>query len=278
MPQTPESGRGRPSFTPESGRGRPSFLDDLVAGAHARAAAGKAAVTDDVLEQRLASASPARSLEAALGAPGTSLIAEIKRASPLKGALDLDLDAARLARTYAEAGASAISVLTEPDAFKGSLDDLEAALGAGVPVLRKDFVVDPWQVWESRAAGADAVLLIVRVVGRDLEALLAAARSLGMDALVEVHHEHELDDALGAGATLIGVNHRDLATFEVDPERTAKLAPLVPQECTVVALSGVSTRREVEELEAAGAAAILVGEALVTAPDPAAKVRELLGR
>src|SRR5688572_20423038 len=200
-----------------------SFLDDLVAGAHARVAAGKAAISDDVLEQRLASAEPARSLEAALSAPGTSLIAEIKRASPLKGPLDLDLDAGRLARAYADAGASALSVLTEPDGFKGSLEDMQAALGAGVPVLRKDFVVDSWQVMESRAAGADAILLIVRVVEGDLEALVSAARSLGMDALVEVHHEHELDDALAAGATLIGVNHRDLTTFEVDPERTAKL-------------------------------------------------------
>lgn len=254
-----------------------SFLDDLVAGAHVRVAAGKEAISDDVLEQRLASAAPARSLDAVLGGPGTSLIAEIKRASPLKGPLHLDLDAARLARTYADAGASALSVLTEPEHFKGSLEDMEAALGAGVPVLRKDFVVDPWQVMESRAGGADAILLIVRAVEGDLETLVSAARTLGMDALVEVHHEHELDAALAAGATLIGVNHRDLTTFEVDPERTAKLAPRVPHECTLVALSGVSTRREVEELEAAGAAAVLVGEALVTAPDPGAKVRELLG-
>lgn len=255
-----------------------SFLDDLVKGARERVTAGKQVVTDDVLEQRLASAAPARSLEGALAGPGMSLIAEIKRASPLKGALNLDLDAARLASTYAEAGASAISVLTEPDGFKGSLDDMVATLGAGIPVLRKDFLVDPWQVMESRAAGADAILLIVRVVGDDLGPLLSASRALGMDALVEVHHESELDDALGAGATLIGVNHRDLTTFEVDPERTAKLAPLMPHECTVVALSGVSTRAEVEELEAAGASAVLVGESLVTSPDPAAKLRELLGR
>lgn len=255
-----------------------SFLDDLVRGAHARVEAGKAVLTDDVIEQRLAAAAPARSLEAALAGPGIALIAEIKRASPLKGPLALDLDASRLARTYAEAGASAISVLTEPDGFKGSLEDMEAALEAGVPVLRKDFVVDPWQVMESRAAGADAILLIVRVVGDDLASLLAAAQSLSMDALVEVHHEHELDQALAAGATLIGVNHRDLTTFEVDPERTAKLAPSIPDGCTIVGLSGVSSRREVEELEAAGAAAVLVGESLVTAPDPAAKIAELLGK
>lgn len=255
-----------------------SFLDDLVAGARARVAAGKAAIADDVLEQRLAAASPARSLTDALKCRSISLIAEIKRASPLKGPLHLDLDAGRLARTYAGAGAAAISVLTEPEGFKGSLEDMTAALGAGVPVLRKDFVVDPWQVMESRAEGADAVLLIARVVGGDLAALVGAARALGMDALVEVHHESELDDALASGATAIGVNHRDLTTFEVDPERTAKLAPRIPDDRVTIALSGVSTRREVEELEGAGADAVLVGESIVTSPDPAAKIAELLGR
>ncbi|MFN2587284.1 MAG: indole-3-glycerol-phosphate synthase [Actinomycetota bacterium] len=254
-----------------------SFLDELVAGARARAEAGKAALSDDVLEQRLAAAAPPRSLTAALTAPGISLIAEIKRASPLKGPLDLDLDAAPLARSYAAAGAAAISVLTEPDGFKGSLDDLTAALAAGLPLLRKDFLVDPWQVMESRAAGADAVLLIARVVGPALGSLVQAARALAMDALVEVHHEHELDEALASGATAIGVNHRDLATFEVDPERTAKLAPRIPDDRVTVALSGVSSRREVGQLEAAGADAVLVGESVVTASDPAAKIRELLG-
>jgi indole-3-glycerol phosphate synthase len=254
-----------------------SFLDDLVAGAHRRVAAGKVALTEDALEQRIASVEPPRSLEAALAGPGIALVAEIKRASPLRGALDLDLDAARLARAYAAAGAAAVSVLTEPEGFRGSLEDLEAALGAGIPVLRKDFVVDPCQLLESRAAGADAVLLIVRVAGDALPALVAGARALGMEPLVEVHHEHELDDALGAGATLIGVNHRDLTTFEVDPERTAKLAPRIPPGCVTVALSGVSTRAEVEELGAAGADAVLVGESIVTAPDPAAKIAELLG-
>ncbi|MDQ3916268.1 MAG: indole-3-glycerol-phosphate synthase [Actinomycetota bacterium] len=255
-----------------------SFLDDLVAGARARAEAGKVAITDDVLEQRLAAAAPPRPFAAALRGPRVALVAEIKRASPLKGPLDPDLDAARLARTYAAAGAAAISVLTEPDGFKGSLEDMGAALGAGIPVLRKDFVVDPWQVMESRAAGADAVLLIARVVGPELSPLVDAVHALGMDALVEVHHESELDDALASGARGIGVNHRDLTTFEVDPERTAKLAPRIPDDRVTVALSGVSTRREVEDLAAAGADAVLVGESIVTAPDPGAKIRELLGR
>lgn len=255
-----------------------SFLDDLVAGARARVVAGRSVLTDDFLEQRLASVPPARSLSGVLDGHEISLIAEIKRASPLKGPLAPDLDAARTAAAYAGAGAAAISVLTEPDGFQGSIEDLQAALGAGLPVLRKDFIVDPWQVMESRAAGADAILLIARVVGRDLAELLDATRALGMEALVEVHHEPELEEALAAGASLVGVNHRDLTTFEVDPERTAKLAPRIPAACTIVALSGVSTRTEVEALEAAGADAVLVGETLVTAPDPAAKIAELLGR
>jgi indole-3-glycerol phosphate synthase len=207
-----------------------------------------------------------------------SVIAEIKRATPRAGALDLDLDAGRLAAAYADGGAVAISVLTEPDHFKGSIEDLQAARTAGLPVLRKDFVIDDLQVLESRAAGADAVLIIVRILGDELAGLVAATQSLGMDALVEVHDEAELERALEAGATLVGVNHRDLETFEVDPDRTAKLAPLLPEGTTLVGLSGVSTRAEVEALGRAGAAAVLVGESLVTAPDPAAKLRALTGR
>jgi len=183
-----------------------------------------------------------------------------------------------MAAAYADGGAAALSVLTEPERFLGSLDDLEAALGAGLPVLRKDFILDDWQLLESRAAGADAVLLIVRALGGDLGGFLDATAALGMAALVEVHDAGELALAAEAGATLVGVNHRDLATFEVDPDRTAKLAALTPEGTTLVALSGVSTRAEVEELEGAGADAVLVGEALVTAQDPAAKVRELLGQ
>jgi indole-3-glycerol phosphate synthase len=143
--------------------------------------------------------------------------------------------------------------------------------------LRKDFVVDPRQLYEARAWGADAVLLIVRINGDEFGTLLKATASLGMDALVEVYDEADLERAVGAGATLIGVNHRDLETFEVDPERTRKLAALVPDGTTLVALSGVSTRADVEGLEEAGADAVLVGESLVVADDPVAKLRELRG-
>jgi indole-3-glycerol phosphate synthase len=255
-----------------------SYLTDILASTRARVDGARTTLSEVALEQRIASVEPPRGFASALGGTAVSVIAEIKRATPRAGPLDLDLDAARLASAYAEGGAAAISVLTEPDHFKGSLEDLHAARSAGLPVLRKDFIVDELQVSESRAEGADAVLVIVRILGDELGRLVASVQALGMDALVEVHDEAELDRALDAGATLIGVNHRDLETFEVDPERTAKLAPLLPDGVTLVALSGVSTRADVEALGRAGAAAVLVGESLVSAPDPAAKLRELTGR
>lgn len=254
-----------------------SYLDQLLASTRARVEATRGKIDEAALEQRIASVDAPRGFAAALSGEGISVVAEIKRATPRAGALDLDLDATRLAAAYASGGAAAISVLTEPDYFKGSIEDLQAARSAGLPVLRKDFPVDELQVLESRAAGADAVLIIVRILGPELGRLVAAVSALGMDALVEVHDEADLERALEAGATLVGVNHRDLETFDVDPERTAKLAPLLPAGTILVALSGVSRRAEVEELAAAGADAILVGESLVTASDPAAKLRELLG-
>ena len=205
------------------------------------------------------------------------LIAEIKRATPSSGDLNVALDAAATARAFGEGGAAAISVLTEPHYFKGSLEDLVAARGAGLPVLRKDFLLDTYQVLEARAFGADAVLVIVRLVPQETAALIEGARAFGMDALVEVFDEADLEVAIDAGATLIGINRRDLATFEVDPERTAKLAPLIPDGCTTVALSGVSTRADIQALRDAGVDAVLVGSSLVTASDVAAKVRELVG-
>lgn len=255
-----------------------SYLDGILASTRARVAEGKTKLRDELLEQRIASLPSPRGFEGALRREGISVIAEIKRATPRAGTLNLDADAVKLARAYADGGAAAISVLTEPEFFKGSGDDLEATLAAGVPVLRKDFVLDPWQILETRAMGADAVLIIVRILGDELKELVSAAKAFGLDALVEVFDETELERALAAGATCIGVNHRDLSTFEVDPERTAKLAPLVPEEVTLVALSGVADRAALVELEAAGAHSALVGEAVVTAADPASKIRELLGR
>jgi indole-3-glycerol phosphate synthase len=255
-----------------------SYLDELLAATHSRIDEVKQKVTEAVLEQRVAAAEPPRDFRAALQGPEIAIVAEIKRATPRAGALAPDLDAARTARAYEEGGAAALSVLTEPEFFKGSLEDLEAARGVSIPVLRKDFILDPIQVYEARAAGADAILLIVRILGDELGQLHSLGRSLGMSALVEVHSETDLDRALEAGADLIGINHRDLETFEVDPDRTRKLAPRLPNGVVVVALSGTSTRPEIESLGDAGADAVLVGEALVTASDPVAKLRELLGR
>lgn len=254
-----------------------SYLQDLLAATRARIDEARAKVSDDVLEQRIAALPPPRGFRSALEGDDMAIIAEIKRASPSAGPLRENLDAAPLARAYSEGGAAAISVLTEPDRFKGSIEDLQAATGAGLPVLRKDFILDAFQVQESRAIGADALLLIVRVLGTELDDLLRATRALGMDALVEVYDEVDLERALAAGADVIGINHRDLETFEVDPERTAKLAPAIPAGVTIVALSGVTTRADVEALRDAGAHAVLVGESLVVSSDPAAKLRELRG-
>jgi len=255
-----------------------SFLDELLTTTRERIQRARATVSDDVLEQRIAGVEPPRGFGAALRGDAIQIIAEIKRATPGRGPLAPDLDASRVAAAYAEGGAAAISVLTEPDRFLGSLDDLGAARSAGLPTLRKDFIVDPFQVLEARAVGADAVLLIVRIVGPELDDLVAATHALGMDALVEVFSEDDVERALAAGAGIVGVNHRDLETFELDDERTAKLAPLLPDDVSLVGLSGVASRADVERLESVGCDAVLVGTSLVTADDPAAKLRELLGR
>jgi indole-3-glycerol phosphate synthase len=206
------------------------------------------------------------------------VIAEFKRASPSKGAIRAGADAAEIARAYAGAGAAALSVLTDREFFAGSLDDLRAARGAGgVPVLRKDFVVDPLQVLEARAAGADAVLLIVAALDEaTLRELHASIRGLGMDALVEVHDRLELERALACGADLIGVNNRDLHTFKTDVAVTRELAPLCAGR-TLVSESGLERAETLVALERAGVHAFLVGEALMREPDPGAALRRLRG-
>jgi indole-3-glycerol phosphate synthase len=255
-----------------------SYLDRILDSTRARVREAKESVGQTGLEQRLAGIGPPREFSAALRGDDVAVIAEIKRASPSGGVFDANLPAGATADAYARGGAAALSVLTEPEFFKGRLEDLNAATTAGLPVLRKDFVVDEFQVMEARAAGADAVLLILRIVDdARLGALLGAVEALGLTPLVEVHTEAELERALRAGARVVGVNQRDLATFEVDPDRTSKLAPQIPKECSLVALSGVGNRADVERMAAAGVDAVLVGEALVTAPDPEVKVRELAG-
>jgi indole-3-glycerol phosphate synthase len=220
-----------------------------------------------------------RPFTAALAGPGgVRVIAEHKRRSPSRGAIREDLAPADVARAYEKAGAAAISVLTDEPFFGGCLAHLEETRGAtALPVLRKDFVVDPWQVWEARAAGADAVLLIVAALGdADLVRVLAAARQANLDALVEVHGRDELDRALAAGARTIGVNNRDLRTLAVSLETSLALAPAIPDEVVAVAESGIRTGADVRLLRDAGFDAFLVGEQLMSAPDPGEALARLL--
>jgi indole-3-glycerol phosphate synthase len=222
---------------------------------------------------------PPRDFGAALSGNGVAVIAEVKRASPSGGPIDVDADPVATARAYAVGGAVAISVLTEPVHFKGSLLDLRAVrLAVGVPVLRKDFLVHPAQVIEARAHGADAVLLITACLDDgELRAMLALAADLGMASLVETHAERDLDRALATGAGVIGVNARDLETLEVSREGAFEMLGRIPADRVGVMESGISSRADVEAATAAGASAILVGEALMRAADPAAKLRELRG-
>jgi indole-3-glycerol phosphate synthase len=222
---------------------------------------------------------PARDFASALTAPGLSVIGEIKRRSPSAGVIAADLRPETQAAAYVGGGAAAISVLTEPEFFGGSLEDLQAVRAAvSAPVLRKDFVLEASQVWEARAAGADAVLLIVAALAApQLEELLAVAAAAGVAALVEVHTEAEAAAALAAGAEVIGVNNRDLTTFVTDLAVAERLAAQLPPGVVRVAESGVSDADGSRRMAAAGYDAILVGEALVRAPDPAALVHVLRG-
>ncbi len=229
------------------------------------------------LEAAAAAAPAARDLAAALAAPGLQVIAEVKRRSPSAGSLAPALDPAAQAAAYQAGGAAAVSVLTEPDHFGGSLDDLRAVRDAvDLPILRKDFTLHPAQVWEARAAGADAVLLIAAVLDdEDLAALLAAAAAAGLAALVEVHTAAEARRAAAAGAGLVGVNNRDLATFRVDLATAEAIAPELPPDAVRVAESGIGDAAGAARMARAGYHAVLVGEALVRAADPAALVAEL---
>ncbi|HLQ62516.1 MAG TPA: indole-3-glycerol phosphate synthase TrpC [Candidatus Acidoferrales bacterium] len=229
------------------------------------------------LEREVGALPPPRDFAAALREAGLSVVAEMKARTPSAGVLAEDYRPGRLARAYTEGGAAALSVLTQGASFGGRLEHLgEARAASPLPVLRKDFLTEEYQVLEARAAGADAVLLIVAVLRpRRLNQLLAGARGLGLEALVEVHDERELEEALLAGARVLGVNHRDLATFSLDLGLTERLAPLVPPGTLLVAESGIRDAADARRVWAAGANAVLVGEALMRAPDPAARIREL---
>lgn len=256
-----------------------SVLDTIVAAKRAEVVTLRPSASS--LRRAAEAVPPARGLGKALRQNSTvAVISEVKRRSPSAGWIREGADVATIARGYEAAGAAAISVLTDAEWFGGSLDDLRAVRAAvAVPVLRKDFVVDPVQVWEARAAGADAVLLIVRILDdRALRTLLDVAREAGLDALVEVHDERELARALAAGATIVGVNNRDLAVFRTDLAVTERLAPGVPSGVVLVAESGIATAAEVDRLGAVGVDAVLVGESLMREPDPGAAAQRLVGR
>ena len=257
-----------------------SVLDDIVAGVREDLAPRMAAVPETELARRADAAPPALDAERALRAqPGMAVIAEVKRSSPSKGALADITDPAALAAAYAAGGATVVSVLTEPRRFSGSLDDLAAVRrDVDIPLLRKDFLVTRYQVTEARAWGADVVLLIVAALDqRDLVALREHAEALGMTALVEVHDEDETRRAVDSGATVVGVNARNLRTLQVDRSVFARLRPLIPDDVVVIAESGVRSVDDVREYAAAGAHGVLVGEALVTGGDPAGAVRAFAG-
>ncbi|MEP7347228.1 MAG: indole-3-glycerol-phosphate synthase [Gemmatimonadaceae bacterium] len=222
---------------------------------------------------------PLPRLSAALGGWDVALIAEIKRRSPSKGVLNAQMSAAERARDYAAAGARALSVLTEPEEFGGSMEDLtESRQSAGLPIIRKDFHVDPLQVWETKAVGASALLLIARGIGSDrIAEMMTATREAGIEAVVEVRSERELQWALESGATIIGVNCRDLETLEMELEVHDRILPLIPADCIAIAESGIATRRDVERLAALGADAILVGSSLSLAADAFNTVATLTG-
>jgi indole-3-glycerol phosphate synthase len=255
------------------------MLDKIIAQKRQEIEQRKKTATLTYLQERIARQKP--SLDIALNLKGhhIRLIAEVKQASPSRGMLIPNLNPIELAQTYAEGGAAAISVLTEENHFMGSIEHLAAIREVvGLPLLRKDFIFDPYQVYESRAYGADALLLIVAVLNQEqLKELVSLSHSLGLRCLVEVHNEDEVERAVLSKAEIIGINNRDLDTFSVDINMTRRLRPLIPQERIVVSESGIKSKRDIEKLGKWGVDAVLVGEALVTASDIPAKMKELIG-
>jgi indole-3-glycerol phosphate synthase len=257
-----------------------SALEPILRSTRAEVDRRRRAVSERELEragaQRL-QRDPVRPFRAALEAPGLTLIAEHKRRSPSAGTIRDELSLTEVVQAYERGGAGALSVLTEPTRFAGSLDDLRAArCTSRLPILRKDFVVDPYQIYESVAAGADAILLIVAALTEtELKALRAKAVALGLEALVEVHDRQELERACAAGAEVIGINNRNLSTLDVDARRTLELLPLVPAGSVVVSESGLRRRDQLNRLAEEGVDAVLVGEALMRALDIEAACRAL---
>jgi len=230
------------------------------------------------LKERIAQQEAPRDFALALKDTRTRLIAEVKRASPSRGVLCSDFNPVELAKKYAQGGAAAISVLTETTYFQGSIDHLTAIREkVHLPLLRKDFIFDPYQVYESRAYGADALLLIAAVLEQEqLEELLSLSHELGLRCLVETHNQDEVERAISSQAKIIGINNRDLTTFTIDINTTQRLLPLIPQGRIIVSESGITSRSDVEKLKGWGVNAVLVGEALVTTDDITAKIKELI--
>jgi indole-3-glycerol phosphate synthase len=255
-----------------------TVLDSIIEGVREDVAAREAVVSFDEIKKAANAAVPARDVLAALREPGIGVIAEVKRASPSRGELANIADPAELASAYESGGARVISVLTEQRRFNGSLADLDAVRAAvSIPVLRKDFIVGPYQIHEARAHGADMLLLIVAALEQSvLASMLDRTESLGMTALVEVHTEEEADRALQAGASVIGVNARNLKTLEVDRDCFARIAPGLPSKVIRVAESGIRGTADLLAYAGAGADAVLVGEGLVTSGDPRTAVADLV--
>ena len=259
-----------------------NILEEIVAAKRQELALQKKSVPLSALRESAATQPRPLNLSGALMGGRIRLIAEIKKASPSRGLLCPDFDAVRLARIYARNGAAAISVLTDPR-FQGEIDHLaqvkQTSASQRAPVLRKDFIFDPYQIYEARAAGADALLLIVSILSvQQLRELLALSTELWMQCLVEVHDEAELQSALDAGAEVVGINNRDLTTFTTDLAVTERLVPLIPRGKIIISESGISGRDHLQQLSKYGVNGVLVGEALVTAEDVGEKVRELTGQ
>ena len=255
-----------------------SILDRILVNKKREVARQKQVVKLSSLQECIARRKAPLAFAAVLKGDGIRLIAEVKKASPLKGVLRPYFDPMALAKTYAENGAAAISVLTDTEYFQGSPEHLAAIRQAvNLPLLRKDFIYDEYQVYESAAYGADAILLITAILEpKQLEKLLAASRRLGLGSLVEVHDEEDLKKALDAGAEVIGINNRNLKTLEVDLNTTLRILPFVPADKTVVSESGISRREDINRLDRWGVDAVLIGEALVTARNVAKKIKELM--
>lgn len=255
------------------------ILDEIMASKADELRGVKERVPLNELLSNLSDLPLTRDFAAALKAEGVNIIAEVKKASPSKGIIREDFDPVEIALAYEANGAAAISILTESAFFMGSLDFLDGIRErVALPLLRKDFIFDQYQLVEARVHGADAVLLIAAVLDDDsLKTLLEGAAELGLSTLVEVHNEMELERAVSSGAVVIGINNRDLKTFVTDIETTLRLIRLVPDDCVIVSESGINTRGDIESLKSAGAHAFLIGEALMREPLPGVKLAELLG-